>query len=195
MTPYGVKDKGGLRAAILRIRRALSDEEVQGASAEIQERLRRLPVFQSARVIMAYAACRKEVQTERLITEALERGKRVALPVTDTGKREIYAKEISEYPEDLVPGAYGIFEPKPSCPAVPPQDFDLVLVPGVAFDAKGFRLGFGGGYYDRFLSRLREDTITVGLAYRFQVVDTVFPQSHDRWVHYIITEADTIKVH
>lgn len=179
----------------MRSRRALSDDEAARAGAEIQDRLRRLPVFESARVIMVYAACDNEVQTEGLIVEALRKGKRVALPVTDKEKKEIYARTISKYPEDLIPGAYGILEPKPSCPDVPVKELDLVLLPGVAFDRKGFRLGFGGGYYDRFLSRLSENTITVGLAYRLQVVETVYPEPHDRRVQYIVTEAGVIEVH
>ncbi|MEW6574673.1 MAG: 5-formyltetrahydrofolate cyclo-ligase [Bacillota bacterium] len=194
MTPHGVKDKVALRTAVLNTRRTLSNEKAARASIEIQNRVRSLPVFESANTIMAYAACRNEVQTGRLITEALKGDKRVALPVTDTDKKEIYARVITAYPEDLIPGAYGILEPKTSCPVIPPQEFDLVLVPGVAFDPKGFRLGFGGGYYDRFLPRLREDTVTVGLAYGFQVVDTVFPEPHDCRVKYVVTDAAVIKV-
>lgn len=194
MISDSVKNKEDLRAALMKLRRELTAGEAAAASMVIQERVRRLPAFQSAGVIMAYAAYRNEVQTEGLITEALKRGARVALPVTDTLKKEIYARVISEYPTDLVPGAYGILEPKPSCPVVSPKEFELVFVPGVAFDPAGFRLGFGGGYYDRLLPRLQEKTVTVGLAYRFQVVETVFPEPHDWRVKYIVTDTGVIKV-
>jgi len=194
MIPDSVKNKGDLRVALMKLRRSLTAGEVAAASMAIQDRVRKLPAFQSAGVIVAYVACRNEVQTGPLIAEALKRGIRVALPVTDTVKKEICARVISEYPGDLVPGAYGILEPNPSCTAISPEELDLVLVPGVGFDPAGFRLGFGGGYYDRLLLRLPEKTITVGLAYRFQVVETVFPEPHDRRVRYIVTETGLIDI-
>jgi 5-formyltetrahydrofolate cyclo-ligase len=185
--------KQALRLALLRRRQILSEGEVVAASAAIQEHVRRLPAFQAAGVVLAYAACRNEVQTDVLVREALTAGKRVAFPVTDPVKKALFVRAINRYPDDLVPGAYGIPEPKPSCPAVAPDELDLVLVPGVAFDWKGFRLGYGGGYYDRFLPQVRESTTTVGLAYRFQVVDTVYPEKHDRRVRFVATEETVIE--
>jgi len=187
------KRKKELRLTLLRHRQSLTEEEVATASAAVQERVRRLPAFREAGVIMAYIGCRNEVQTADLIREAIALGKRVALPVTDTRKKALHPRVISHYPEDLIPGAFGIPEPKASCPAVAPEELDMVLVPGVAFDREGFRLGYGGGYYDRFLLQIRESAATVGLAYRFQVVDTVYPEKHDRRVRFVVTENGVIE--
>ena len=129
----------------------------------------------------------------KLINEALLAGKRVALPVTDINRQEIFMRAVGRYPEDLVPGVFGIPEPREACPAIAPEEIDLVLVPGVAYDINGYRLGYGRGYYDRFLPRLRPGALTVGLAYAFQIVPTVYPEAHDRPVRLIVTEEGIIQ--
>jgi len=185
--------KKDLRTAILARRLALAPAEVAGKSAVIQAKLWQLPAFRTARVLMAYVACRNEVETEKLIRDALLEGKRVVLPVTDVRRKMICARLISRYPEDLVAGPFGIPEPAAFCPLVAREELDLVLVPGVAYDIKGYRLGYGGGYYDRFLPGLRPNAVTVGLAYDFQVVSTVYPEAHDWPVAFVITEKRVIK--
>ncbi|MCL6559079.1 MAG: 5-formyltetrahydrofolate cyclo-ligase [Firmicutes bacterium] len=191
MVLSGPRGKRGLRTALLMRRNALSEEEVSAASEAIQARVERLAAFHKAKIIMAYASFRNEVKTEELIKSALEAGKQVAFPVTDIRRKEIYPRFIRRYPEDLETGAYGIQEPKPFCPVAVPEELDLILVPGIAFDPQGFRLGSGEGYYDRFLPRARG--ISVGLAYSFQLQDTVFPEAHDWPVDFVITEDMTIE--
>lgn len=187
----GPGGKRGLRAALLMRRNTLSEEEVSAASEAIRIRVERLPAFYRAEMIMAYASFRNEVKTEELIKSALEAGKRVAFPVTDIRRKEIYPRFIGRYPEDLEIGAYGIREPKPFCSVATPEELDLILVPGIAFDTQGFRLGFGEGYYDRFLPRARG--ISIGLAYSFQLQETVFPEAHDWPVDFVVTEDMTIE--
>lgn len=186
--------KRDLRTAILARRLALTPAEVARKSAVIQGKLWQLPAFRTARVLMAYVACRNEVETEKLIRNALLEGKRVVLPVTDVRRKMICARLISRYPEDLVTGPFGIPEPGAFCPLVAREELDLVLVPGVAYDVKGYRLGYGGGYYDRFLPGLRPNAVTVGLAYDFQVVSTIYPEAHDWPVTFVITEKRVIEL-
>jgi 5-formyltetrahydrofolate cyclo-ligase len=140
---------------------------------------------------MAYAPVRNEVETGGLIEKALSAGKRVALPVTETSRKVIYPRIITRYPEDLVPGPFGIAEPCPFCPVAAAEEVDLIIVPGVAFDARGFRLGYGEGYYDRFFPLT--SGVSIGIAYSFQLVDTVFPEEHDWPVDFVITEEITIE--
>ncbi|MEW6173298.1 MAG: 5-formyltetrahydrofolate cyclo-ligase [Bacillota bacterium] len=183
--------KEEIRASILKHRDALLKEMVKASGEAIQKSARRLPIFQSARLIMFYAPFRNEVETETLVKEALAAGKRVAFPVAEKEKKELIAREIMRYPDDLAPGAFNISEPRPSCPVVAPEDLDLIFVPGVAFDPQGYRLGYGGGYYDRFLPRTR--AISIGLAYHFQLLVTVFPEDHDWPVDFVISEDVTIE--
>jgi 5-formyltetrahydrofolate cyclo-ligase len=175
----------------LRRRVAIPAEHAAVAGKAIQDYVQRLPAFQNAEVVMAYVPIRNEVDTGGLIDAALAAGKHVAFPVTDTRRKEIYPRIVMRYPEDLVAGPFGINEPRPSCPVAAPEEIDLILVPGVAFDAKGFRLGYGEGYYDRFLP-LTSGT-SIGLAYSFQLVKTVFPEKHDWPVDFIVTEEITIE--
>lgn len=185
--------KNDLRLLLFDQRAGLTAAEVAKRSILIVKRLTGLPVFCAARTVMAYVAHRNEVETAQVIREALTQGKRVVLPVTLTREKALSARQIAKFPEDLVPGAYGIPEPKAFCPEVDPAELDLVLVPGIAFDLRGYRLGYGGGYYDRFLPRLREDAVTVGLAYDFQVVPTVYPSPYDQPVKLVVTEERVIE--
>lgn len=176
-----------LRQVMLARRRALSALEVLERSAAVGRAVRELPAFRQAETIMAYLAVRNEVATGGIIRLALVEGKRVAVPVTDTRTRRLIAATLRTYPGNLVRGAFGIPEPPPGTYQVlPPEEIDLVLVPGVAFDAGGYRLGYGQGYYDRFLPQTR--AVTVGLAYAFQLCPTVYPAPHDCRLHLVVTE-------
>lgn len=95
--------------------------------------------------------------------------------------------------EELIPGAYGIMEP-PDVPEreVSAEDVDVALVPGVAFDRCGYRLGYGGGYFDRFFAGPGKGMVTLGVAFAFQVVTTVYPQAHDIPLNGVITEEGTV---
>ncbi|MHB8170145.1 MAG: 5-formyltetrahydrofolate cyclo-ligase [Thermincolia bacterium] len=186
--------KGELRKDILRSRRALSKEEVAVKSSKVAQWLFDLPEFNKARVVMFYLDFRNEVQTGEMINKALTMGKRVVVPITDTKNVKLIPSEIVDFPGDLVPGTWGILEPKEECVRpVAALEIDLVVVPGVAFDVKGNRLGYGGGFYDRFNSTIRLDTTLVALAFELQVQPDVYPEPHDYPVHYVITEDRLIK--
>ena len=155
----------------------------------IGQRLFKLKEFLQGSTVMAYADFRNEVATGPIITKAMEMGKRVALPLTVPNRREIIPSLILNYPGDLRPGNWGIPEPGPGLlRPLSPEEIDVVLVPGVAFDPAGNRLGYGGGYYDRFLPRLGRRAVFVALAFELQILEHIKPGRYDRAVHYIITE-------
>ncbi|MDN5292831.1 MAG: 5-formyltetrahydrofolate cyclo-ligase [Eubacteriales bacterium] len=186
--------KKALRKQVLQERMALSREEVLQKSRVIAERVMGLPEYQQAKTVMMYLDFRNEVATDYLLRQTMARGKRVVVPVTDVAGKRLIPTLIVNYPDDIGTGAWGIPEPKPEAiRPVPPQEIDLVLVPGVAFDEKGNRLGYGGGFYDRFLLQTGPGTVFVALAFELQVRDQVYPEAHDQPVHYIVTEERVIK--
>lgn len=186
--------KSELRKNVLKDRGALSPAEVAAKSARIIERLLGMDEYRRASTIMVYIDFRNEVQTGELVQRAMAAGKRVAVPVTDIAGRRLTPSLLADFPGDLHPGAWGILEPKPEClRPLAPEELDLVVVPGVAFDEQGNRLGYGGGFYDRFLPRTRPDTVYVALAFEVQVRPDVYPGPHDVPVHYLLTEDRLIK--
>lgn len=152
-----------------------------------------LPEVRAARRVALYADFRHEVPTSRLGLLLGLAGKIVALPVMDQREKCLRFRQI-DHRHQLAPGPYGIREPGPGCPPIAPDELDLILLPGVGFDRRGFRLGYGGGYYDRFLPYLAATTVTVGLAYSCQVVPILPHGAFDRPVDLVVTEDEVITV-
>ena len=180
--------KGQLRTQLLRQLKQQEEDARRQRSEAIRRKVFRLTAFRRAKTVCCYVALPYEVQTWRLIEEMLLKKKRVVVPVVRPRSKRLALSEVRDPAAELAPGAFGVFEPKRSARrAVPPRDLDLVLVPGIAFDRRGHRLGHGLGYFDRFLARLPKDTPTVGLAYRFQLVDRLPAASHDRAVQTVLS--------
>lgn len=185
--------KQKLRKEILNSRVSIPKDEVDKKSEEITQHLLESDFYKNSKVIMAYIDFRNEVKTESFIKKAVEDGKRVVIPISLVETRQLLLSEIIDYDNELTPGAYGILEPKPEfIREVDPQLVDLVLVPGVAFDNRGYRIGYGAGYYDRFLERVRKETNKVALAFDLQIVEHAHEDSHDFPVQYILTESGKI---
>ncbi len=181
--------KNELRKNVIAWRNALTPQEVKEKSAAIASRVLKLKEYRSAKTIMAYIDFRNEVQTSEIIVDAMQHGKRVVVPVTDVRNKQLILSLLKNYPEDLAPGTWGIPEPKPELvQPVAPDEIDLVIVPGVAFDTVGNRLGYGGGYYDRFLPQTRKDAVLISLAYELQIRPNVYPDEHDMPIHILVTE-------
>ena len=161
-------------------------EEALRRSRIIKKRLFSLPEFKKAKFVMLYASKPEEVKTDEIIDEALEAGKKVALPLC-TSQNRVIAKEISDRNADLEKGIYDIREPRKCREEANLGKIDLVVVPGVAFDAKKTRLGRGRGYYDKFLNKLPRDKTIIGLAFDFQIVKNLPKDSHDIPVSKVIT--------
>lgn len=184
--------KSLIRNEILRLRSSLGQEAVEQKSLKIAEKLFGLDQFKKSGLVMCYMDFNNEVRTDILIKKCFEEGKRVALPrvVKNSGiRKEIAAYEIKDTVTNLEKGTYGIMEPKMEITReVNPPDIDLVIVPGVAFDTRKNRIGYGAGYYDRFLKKVRSGCFKIALAFELQVVDDIPAGGDDVPVDMIITE-------
>jgi len=172
---------GGLKAevrAAMRARlRILSVEEWKRQSALVADRIRSLREWDSARWVGGYVPMRDEPDLVPLMREAVASGRRVAVPAFDENSGEYGFREVRDWERDLVPGKYGIGEPGAACAAVPVTWLDFVLVPGLAFDVRGGRLGRGKGFYDRLLASVVEATCGVGSDE--QLLSDVPVEAHD----------------
>lgn len=187
--------KKHLRNEVIKRRNSLSPIQVADKSEVIINRLLVLDEYHKARSIMVYLDCRSEVRTGDLVKKAMADGKTVAVPVIDTAKRLLTPSLIVNFPGDLHPGPWGIPEPRPEVMRpVDPAGLDIIITPGAAFDISGYRIGYGHGYYDRFLRLTGEGTTYIGLAYDFQVLPDIFPEPHDIPVHIVLTEDRLIKL-
>lgn len=186
------EDARSLLRARLRQARAARTAQEQARDAEaVCARILALPAYRNARVVMAYAAARGEIALDAVMADALAQGKALALPLC-VGPGEMQARRVTAI-EQLRPGRYGIMEPADSCPPVVPEDIGLVLVPGVAFDARGGRLGQGGGYYDRFLPLSR--ALRVGVCPEFALLDRVPVRAHDQRMDAVVTPSATLMMY
>jgi 5-formyltetrahydrofolate cyclo-ligase len=186
--------KLALRREMLSRRDALSIEHRLRAAHAIGAQIGSLPSFASAGTVLLTLAFRSEWDTLPLVRAALASGKLVAVPRVDDAKRMLELHALTDPTGDVVPGYRGIPEPRPDAPAVAPERVDWVLVPGVAFDRDGRRLGYGGGYYDRLLPRLRSGVPRVAGAYDMQIVDRVPSAPHDVGVDALVTETKTLVI-
>jgi 5-formyltetrahydrofolate cyclo-ligase len=148
--------------------------------AALRDAVEALPGFPAARTVLLYAACfPEEIPTEPIARRAQALGKQLVYPRVDAARRCLTLHPISDLVADFVPGALAIPEPRPELPEFPASDVDWVLVPGLAFDAKGFRLGRGAGYYDRLLPTLRPGTPLWAIALGTQRVESLPVEPHD----------------
>lgn len=145
-----------------------------------------MPAFRNSRTVMLYMALPQEVQTATILAAGRRQGKRVAVPVVKPCG--LVAAELPVGQAEFQPGPFGIPEPAVSPATISPEDIDCVLVPGIAFDRRGARLGFGKGYYDRFLCRLPATTHVCGLAFSLQIVEHVPDMPHDVRMQSLVSE-------
>ncbi len=183
-----MEKKKRIRKEILAKRRGLSEEAVREKSREIKRNLLELPEFKRAKTIMFYVALDEEVRTEEIIKESLLMGKRVAVPLSIVEKRDLAPALLTDY-GDLVPGTYGIPEPREGQRCIlSPGELSLIIVPGVAFDRQGNRLGFGGGFYDNFLGKVPADIPRLALAFELQMLEELPCGERDVPVDGVVTE-------
>ncbi len=181
--------KKELRHEVLYKRDQLTADDITAKSKAITAKFLELEEFQKAGVIMFFIAYRNEVDTRPLIEKSLSLGKTVVVPRTLKDTKELIPSRLIDWEKDLAPGAYGIKEPLPErTRPVEPKEIDLLLIPGVAFDLSGNRLGYGGGYYDRFVGNLRPGTPSFAVAFELQVVDEVPVKEWDHRIDALITE-------
>ena len=171
-------------------RNALPDKDER--SRLICERLVALPEYQRARTVMYYVDVRSEVRTRHYLPTALRHDKRIVVPYCVEGELELF---LLRDMDELAIGMYRILEPKAELRNLPDkrvtvEELDLIIVPGVAFDRNGGRMGHGFGYYDKLLQHARPDTPLVALAFECQLFPEIPTEAHDVFMDKIITEAN-----
>ncbi|MEN1759140.1 5-formyltetrahydrofolate cyclo-ligase [Anoxynatronum sibiricum] len=182
-----------MRQQILNKRNQLSAEQVMSKSTLIINRLMKQPELHQSSNIMVYLDFRNEVKTDDLIQRLLEQEKQIFIPVTNPATHTLMVSQLEDPATDLEKGHFGLLEPKSEAlRPVAPTLIDLAIVPGLVFDYEGYRIGFGAGYYDRFLPSLRPGVPLISLLYELQLVDQVPREPHDVPVHFLITENRTI---
>jgi len=186
----GMNKKESKRSLLLQRRKMESAESIKDKSILIQNHLFSLDEYQKARTIMYYVSFDNEVNTHEMIIASLSTNKTILVPLTDKQNLTITPSVIHAW-EDLTPGDYGILAPSHE-QALPVSIIDLIIIPGVGFDRTGNRIGHGKGYYDRLLSKTTH-AIRVGLAFEFQVMDSIPTDTHDIIMDLIITEQQIIR--
>ncbi len=187
-----VEKKNLLRSKILRLRNALSTRERQDKSRCIQTCLFRIPDIIEAQNIFIYVSFKSEVQTHEMIKALLLEGKNIIVPVTDMVNKRLMLSRISDFDADLKPGVMGILEPvREKMKTVSQDSVDIVIAPGVAFSREGWRIGYGGGFYDRFFRETPKRSYA--LAFELQIVsDLPYDPKYDVPVDCIVTEERVI---
>ncbi len=183
--------KRSARAEARSAREALDSAGRTKASSEAAHNLLALPELQDATLLLTYSALPAEIDPLPAVCTLRDRGVRIAYPrIESPGSLGVYgvARE-----SDLVPGPFGLAEPREGTPALEPDSIDAVIIPGIAFDRGGTRVGYGGGYYDRLLPHLRPDCVRIGLAFDEQVLSGLPAEPHDASVHLIVTQTRVIR--
>lgn len=175
--------KKAIRREIKARRAAHTDEQIHRMSMSVCEQLTTLEEYKNAAVVYAYVDCKHEVETRDIIRTAWKDGKKVAVPKVLGERMQFFY--ITSFEKDLEDGYYGIREPREVNPA--DENVALLLMPGVAFDEARHRVGYGGGFYDRFLEE-HPEMITVALAFEFQVQPEVPFEEFDIRPAKIVTE-------
>lgn len=189
MTANNQKSRTRLRREMLQRRDALAAVTRHEKSTAIACQVRDLTAVQQAQTIFTYVNFRSEVETLGLIAGWLAAGKRVCVPLTLAAESRLAAYQITDPAQDLTPGYCQIPEPDPSrLPQVKPTEIEVIILPGSAFDLNGGRLGYGGGYYDRFISQEAPRATRIGLAFALQVTADLPLLAHDQRLHTLVTE-------
>lgn len=180
------EQKKQLRKAMLQKRKELSESETAVKNSAITEKLLSLAKVQSAELILPFVSAKGEVGTREFIARCFDAGKTVAVPRCIDGSNMEFC--VIHTFDDLEKGMYGIDEPKEYCEVIKAENAEnsVLIVPALCFDTKGYRLGYGKGYYDRFISRY--SGFTVGVCYSEFIADDIPIDEYDRCVDIVITE-------
>lgn len=185
-------EKKQLRKKILNERKKLSKEEVNTLSEKIISYLIKMEEFKNSKTIMTYLSFKEEVNTFKLIEKMMDLEKNVLTTYTDKNKNIIVPCKLKDLDESLDENPFGYLEPKEDLiEEVDPGQIDLIITPGLAFDKKGNRIGYGGGYYDKLLARAPQ-AIKIALSYDFQILSKVPSGKFDIPVDYIVTPTKII---
>ena len=181
--------KQEIRNNIAKILGKLSDKKIAKKTKQIEDSLFEFANFLEAKIVLLYVNKKSEVASRNIIKKCFDFNKIVILPAFDIKTYETKLMKVDDLDNDLTTGPRGILEPDINrCKIVPVDCVDLAIIPGVAFDEKGGRIGTGEGYYDRFIPNLSVTTRKVAIALECQIIQQVPVESHDKYVDIIITE-------
>ena len=181
--------KAEIRNDIFKRLAALAESEVKAKIRQIENRLFEFANFLEANIVLLYINTAGEINSQQIIKRCFDYNKIVILPAFETDTYKIKLMKVDNLDTDLKPGQRGILEPDENrCNVVPVECIDIAIIPGVAFDEKGGRIGSGEGYYDRLIPKLPITTRKVALAFENQIIRQIQMESHDKHVDIIITE-------
>jgi len=181
--------KDDIRNNVAKALAALSAKEVDAKTTRIENRLFEFANFLEANIVLLYINGSCEVNSQKIIKKCFNYNKIIILPAFDTIKHKMKLMKIDNVDTDLTLGSRGILEPDPSrCNIVPIECIDIAIIPGIAFDEKGGRIGSGDGYYDRLIPSLSITTRKVALSLEEQIVPQIQMEAHDKYVDIIITD-------
>ncbi|MAE42636.1 5-formyltetrahydrofolate cyclo-ligase [Candidatus Woesearchaeota archaeon] len=186
--------KQTLKHEVFTKRKHLNKEEIKKKSELVKNNLYSLSDFKKAKNILFYVSFNNEVDTQGTIKELLKnKEKNIIVPYVEKNNPILQLSELHDLNE-LEPKTFDIMEPKGSCiREFNPEKIDMALVPGMVFDLKGHRIGYGYGYYDRFLKTVKNNLIKIGLAYDFQIINKIPEEEHDVPMDIIITDERIVK--
>ena len=184
-------DKAAVRKMMVRRRNSLAAGEVTALSQKIEENLFSCDDFLDCQRILYYLSFNKEVGTDSMISRSLMLQKKVYVPRINKSAKKMEICQIKSLGVDMVLNDFGIREPV-HVPVELPKNIDAVVAPGLAFDRSGGRIGFGGGYYDKLFSELPKNTLLIGIAYNFQILDSLHQDFWDKKVQKVMTEKETL---
>ena len=187
MVETKTKMKNQLKESLLEKRNSLPKEEIIEKSIKIQDSLFNLEQYKKSKTIMFFVSFNSEINTHDMIKLALK-NKTVVIP--KVAHHEIEPSVIIDF-DNLIAGKFGVLEPIETM-KIAYKNIDLVLVPGIAFDIGGHRIGYGFGFYDKFLKKVPK-AIKIGLAFDFQIVDKILAEQHDVPVDFIVTEEGVVE--
>ena len=176
--------KSNLRKLIIEKRKTLSGEMIAASDKKIFQNLLKIPQYEKAETIFCFVSTPDEIDTREIIKNALSNNKRVCVPKCEK-LGVMHAHEIKSF-DDLQPGKYGIHEPKENCPYTAPSEIDFAIIPCVTCNKQGHRLGYGGGFYDRYI---QDQTFTKAALCREVLLHENIPiEPHDMMVDIVVTD-------
>lgn len=181
-------DKTALRERMRALRASIPGADRLAMAASVEARVFAVPEVDRARTVMLFYSFGSEIETGPMAERVLDEGKRLLLPYLEAGAME--AAEVLAR-DELLPSGYGPREPARRV-AVDPRMVDVVITPGLAFDRRGHRLGYGGGHYDRYLQRLASHAVRVGIGFSTQLVDRIPDEPGDQRLDLVVTDREAV---
>jgi 5-formyltetrahydrofolate cyclo-ligase len=186
-------EKQAIRTRVLAARDAMPASTRQSFADAVMASVLSTSQYQQANTVLAYVSFGSELSTMSLLQRVLADGKALVLPRVLKNQKQLQLHRVQAL-DQLTEGVWGIREPRADAPTIALNDIDFILVPGVAFDLAGFRVGYGGGYYDRLLAAANPATTRLSAAFECQIVDVVPNEAHDERVDIIITNQQTLLI-